>query len=141
MQIIEPTRLFLTWRNPLIRSYVLYVVGSVDWDDDSGDWLFNYLVDTEDFKHAVSQKFEGYPSFTMMKQQHKGNIIESFLYRIFPQSGKSYEEYLYKYGLSTNMNLSTVSLLAYTGATLRLDTFELCADFMWNEKTRTIERG
>lgn len=141
IQIVEPTRLFLTWRNALVQPDIRYVIGSIDLDISLNDWVFNYLMDTDDYKHAVSQKFDGYPAFTTLKSRHTGNIIESFLHRIFPRSGKSYEDYLHKHNLSIDTPLSDISLLAYTGAKLRLDTFELCADFMWNEKNRMIERG
>lgn len=140
MKIIEPTRLFLTWHVSGIPEHK-YVVASIDWARHEKKWTLTYLKDTEDYQCAVLQQFDGYPSFPTTKILHTTKVIDIFMYRLFPGSGKFYDELLAKHGLSINMNLSNVAILAYTGALLRSDTFELCADFMWDDKTRTIKRG
>jgi hypothetical protein len=126
---IEPERLWLVWQpqdpsRPRSRRIVAEIVR----EDDSGATL-RYLPNTDDFKLAVTEGFQGYPAFKIAQVEHRQGVLDAFIRRLPPRNREDFSEYLERHRLPERFEGSEMALLAYTGAKLPGDGFELCADF------------
>lgn len=126
--IFEPTRLLLVWHSsnsdaPRSRR----VVGElVRYGEDAA---FRYLKGTDDFRLALEEGFHEFPAFSDAKdEESKLGALDVFVRRLPPRKREDFQEYLSQYNLPTNFTGSSFALLAYTGARLPSDTFELCPD-------------
>jgi hypothetical protein len=126
--IFEPSRLLLVWHHtnsdtPRHRR----VVGELIRQGD--DAAFRYLKDTEDFEAALDEGFFEFPAFADKNgQESQLGALDVFVRRLPPRKREDFKEYLAQYNLPSNFSGSAFSLLAYTGARLASDTFELCPD-------------
>lgn len=126
--LFEPSRLFLVWHHlngdsPQHRR----VVGELIRQGD--DASFRYLKGTEDFKAAINEGFLPFPAFAEEKSsEFQSGALDVFVRRLPPRKREDFKEYLSQYNLPPNFSGSAFSLLAYTGARLASDGFELCPD-------------
>lgn len=125
--VFEPTRLFLVWTS--VAEGVARnrrIVGELFKKDES--YSFRYLKDTPDYHAAVNEGFISFPAFTINGNEVFDNALSAFMSRIPPRKRQDFSKYLSQYGLPSTFNGSDFALLAYTGARLASDSFELCPD-------------
>jgi len=126
--LFEPSRLFLVWHHlngdsPQHRRVVGELVRHGD------DASFRYLKGTEDFKAAVNEGFLPFPAFAEENSsEFQSGALDVFVRRLPPRKREDFKEYLSQYNLPQNFAGLAFSLLAYTGARLASDGFELCPD-------------
>ncbi|MEX5582718.1 HIRAN domain-containing protein [Pseudomonas lurida] len=126
--IFEPSRLLLVWHHanadaPKNRR----VVGELLRHGD--DASFKYLKGTDDFRLALEEGFHEFPAFADAKgEPDKLGALDVFVRRLPPRRREDFQEYLKQYNLPIDFAGSSFALLAYTGARLPSDTFELCPD-------------
>lgn len=127
--LLEPSRLLLVWQRPMIDSgrRSRRVVGEVI-RKDSGEAVFRYLSDSEDFKSALAEGFQGYPAFRMNRPQHEVNVMDAFTCRLLSRKRGDFADYLAAHSLPSDFSGSDFSLLAHTGAKLPGDGFEIIPD-------------
>ncbi|CAD5378999.1 HIRAN domain-containing protein [Pseudomonas sp. OF001] len=126
--IFEPHRLVLAWHSPTGNGTRL-VVGELCRGDL--ETYFRYLPGTTDFEQARKEGFFSFPAFDI--QKHGANTIhisalDVFMKRLPPRKRADFKDYLRQYNLPTDFAGSDFALLAYTGAKLASDTFELYPD-------------
>lgn len=93
-----------------------------------GGVSFEYLRDTSEFKIACDEGFNGYTGIPLDRDD-TSDAINTLGRRLLMPSRPDYAEYLARSGLSVEHNLSTLSLLAYTGAKLTSDSFSVSDTF------------
>ncbi|WP_051534390.1 hypothetical protein [Deefgea rivuli] len=126
--IHEPERLLLTWQcsedqRPRTRRVVAEVVRSND------EYIFNYLIDTEDYNFAIKQGFKGYAAFSLEKPVHNVGVMDALARRLPPRKREDFSNYLMQFRLPSSFSGSDFSLLGYTGGKLPSDTFSFVPDF------------
>lgn len=125
----EPDRLFLSWQKPMVGAErrTRRIVGEIV--RESNGPIFRYLSEREDFAKAQEEGFQGFPSFDPGKaREYKAGVIEAFSRRLPPRKRDDFGEYLAQYRLPANFSGSDMALLAYTGAKLPGDGFEIIPD-------------
>lgn len=126
--IFEPSRLFLVWHHtrddtPKTRR----IVGALERDGETV--CFKYYKDSNDFKEAIKEGFSQFPAFDVKDSKNKFcDALDVFIRRLPPRSREDFKAYLSQYSLGSNFEGSDFALLAYTGARLSGDNFELCPD-------------
>lgn len=127
--VIEPTRLLVVWQPALGHaSRTRRVVAEIISDPTSSGPRLRYLPETEDYRLALEAGFRGYPAFRLGDVEHHQNVLDGFLRRIPPRNREDFSEYLKMYRLPVPFRGSDQALLAYTGARLPGDGFEIAAD-------------
>lgn len=128
--IVEPRRLFLSWQRPMAGAErrTRRIVGEIERDGDRV--VFRYLADRDDFRRARDEGFEGFPTFKLTPQAHQftDGVLDAFMRRLPPRKRDDFSQYLAQYRLPENFAASDMTLLAYTGAKLPSDGFELVPD-------------
>lgn len=122
-----PNRLLLVWQARDNTARSRHVVAEVV--DIGGSVSLNYLFESEDFKRARARGFDGHPAFRISQQTHTNSVLEAFMRRLPPRSRGDFGRYLQLHCLSNEQALSDFQLLAYTGAKLINDGFELVCLF------------
>lgn len=126
--IFEPSRLLLVWHHlqPEGARHRRVVGELVRAGNDAS---FRYLKDTDDFDAALKEGFHEFPAFGDLGEggSHTG-ALDVFMRRLPPRKREDFREYLSQYSLPPDFSGSAFSLLAYTGARLASDAFELCPD-------------
>lgn len=140
--IIEPKRLLIAWQKPDGASTSLsnenlsqeyrpkgkrYIVGELVCKNNR-EFTLHYFLNTEDFKEAMNQGFQGYPAFDISLEYHR-NVFDIFARRIPPRSRSDFDEYLKFYRISPGVEISDFALLGYSGAKLLSDGFSLIHPF------------
>lgn len=131
--IVEPTRLLMTWQ-PLDMNAPLRtrrIIGEVC-QENEGQIVFRYLIDTPDFEAASKAGFKGFPAFRLEDDEVRQGVIESLLRRLPPRNREDFAEFLAQHRLPYPFNYSDMALLGYTGARLPSDGFALVPDFSQN---------
>lgn len=131
MNFFDPSRLLISWQQPtgsgVGHSRKKFVVAELYKSEQNV--FFRYRFDSKDLQDAMSMDFVGHPSFAITDESHTGpNILNTFLKRLPPRNRSDYGEYLRSFCLPANFDGSEFSLLAYTGAKLPSDTFEIYPD-------------
>ena len=130
MRIIEhyhqPKRLLLVWQAREHARRSRHVVGELRLNDD-GEVNFSYLVESDDFAAAKDRGFDGYPAFDVEIEHHNQGVMSAFMRRLPPKSRADFSRYLELHRI--NAGLSDFQLLAYTGAKLTNDGFEIVCLF------------
>lgn len=130
MRIIEhyhqPKRLLLVWQAREHARRSRHVVGELRLNDD-GEVNFSYLVESDDFAAAKERGFDGYPAFDVEVEHHNQGVMSAFMRRLPPKSRADFSRYLELHRI--NAGLSDFQLLAYTGAKLTNDGFEIVCLF------------
>ncbi|MBU2805362.1 HIRAN domain-containing protein [Acidithiobacillus ferrooxidans] len=125
MNLIErtfnPTRLLLAWQTP--KGGPLYSVGELIQRNDQTD--FRYLIGTDDFQAAADQGFSGYSAFPLRKGEFTDGVMDVFMRRLPPRKRGDFAQYLEKFRLSPDADLSDFALLGYSGAKLPSDSFSV----------------
>jgi len=128
---IQTTRALLTWQRPLDAGEPRdrHVVGELR---DSGDGIqFQYLSD-DALAEAFELGFEGYPGLPIgtYQSEPRADNVEAILMRRLPPIGRAdFQRFKETFGLSVNAELTSLSLLAYTGARLTSDSFGVAETF------------
>lgn len=127
--IVEPDRIWLVWQ-PTAPEHLgsRRVVGEVLRAGPQGGALFHYLEETEDFRAARTEGFEGYPAFKLSSRVHSQGVLDAFMRRLPPRNREDFGDYLTQHRLPKDFASSDMALLAYTGGKLPGDRFEFCAD-------------
>ncbi|MGR3662339.1 MAG: HIRAN domain-containing protein [Paracoccaceae bacterium] len=131
--IIDPihtTSAHLVWQSPLGESGSRrrLPVALMRANADGEGVSFQYLFDTPDFETAQSEGFDGYTGIPLDREDMSAAIHT--LGRRLPNAERpDYAGFLSRFGLNTQQNLSTLSLLAYTGAKLTSDSFSVADTF------------
>jgi hypothetical protein len=125
--LIEPRRLLLSWQRPMAgkERRTRHIVGEIEQCADG--IVFRYLDNHSEFAKAQQEGFKGFPAFGLGKTFHSG-VLDAFMRRLPPRKREDFAEYLAQYRLPENFNGSDMALLAYTGAKLPGDGFELVPD-------------
>lgn len=95
---------------------------------DEGGVVFRYLSETDDFRLATNEGFQGYPAFRLTQAQHEENVLEAFTCRLPSRKRGGFPDYLATHGLPNGFSGSDFSLLAHTGAKFAGDGFEIIPD-------------
>jgi hypothetical protein len=125
----DPKRLWLVWQPALTALGVARtrrIVAEITHDNDI--YTFRYLTDSADFKSARAEGFEGYPAFRVSENEYHNNVLATFTRRLPPRKREDFSEYLAAHRLPSTFSGSDMALLAYTGAKLPSDSFELVPD-------------
>lgn len=120
----------LIWQSPLDGggSRRRLPVALMRTNGDGTGVSFRYLLDTPDFELARSEGFQGYTGIPLDRENTSDAI--NTLGRRLPNSERpDYFEFLNRFGLRSEDNLPTLSLLAYTGAKLTSDSFSVADTF------------
>ncbi|MBN1974074.1 MAG: hypothetical protein JW787_10580 [Sedimentisphaerales bacterium] len=125
--IVEPERLLLSWQTsqPGKERGRMFVAEIVRNGDDAD---IIYLLDSEDFKKAVSLGFEGYPGFTVYQKRYE-KILFAFMKRLPPRSRGDFGKYLDSLRIQNDSEISDFALLGYSGAKLPDDDFTVIQTF------------
>lgn len=127
--LIEPRRLLLSWQRPIAGSdrRTRRIVGEIERNGEAA--VFRYLPNREDFAKAKAEGFRGFPAFGL-KQGHEftAGVLDAFVRRLPPRKREDFREYLARFRLPENFTGTDMALLAYTGAKLPGDGFELVPD-------------
>lgn len=126
--IFEPERLLLAWHSPT-GDGTRRVVGELF--RKGSDTYFRYLSGTSDFDSACNDGFSQFPAFDIQKFGSNAvylSAIDVFIKRLPPRKRADFKDYLQQYNLPASFSSSDFALLAYTGAKLASDTFELYPD-------------
>ena len=127
--LVEPERLFLVWQSPdLSGDRTRRVVGGLR-KSAGGCVELRYLTETDDFRAARSEGFEGYPAFPLDRDQPFPNVLNVLLRRLPPSSRSDYSRYLESLCLSPDSSVSPFALLGYSGAMLPSDSFSVAHPF------------
>lgn len=120
----------LIWQSPLGArlSRRRLPVALMRADDEGVGVSFEYLRDTTSFELAVSEGFDGYTGIPLDRED-TSDAIYTLGRRLLSPERPDYEEYLARFGLSVEHELSILSLLAYTGAKLTSDSFSVSDTF------------
>jgi hypothetical protein len=127
--VIEPQRLFLSWQRAMAgkERRSRRIVGEIARLSDGA--VFRYLTDREDFSKAQGEGFQGFPAFKIGKSEtFTTGVLDAFLRRLPPRKREDFAEYLAQYRLPESFSGSDMALLAYTGARLPGDGFEIIPD-------------
>lgn len=127
--IVEPSRLFLSWQRPMAgkERRTRHIVGEIE--RSTASVVFRYLNNQPDFQSAIEEGFKGYPAFSLEKSgDHSAGVLDAFLRRLPPRKREDFSEYLAQFRLPEDFSGSDMALLAYTGAKLPGDGFELVPD-------------
>jgi hypothetical protein len=125
--VTDPNRLLLIWQAPEGKSRARYVVGELF--QREGQFVFRYLIDTEEFKKAGVEGFVCYPAFRKTRQEYTQGVLDSFLRRLPPRKRGDFGKYLEQWRLAPNVEISDFALLGHTGAKLPNDGFSLINPF------------
>lgn len=125
---IEPHRLLLSWQRPIqgVESRPRRIVAELLRNGD--EVVFRYRTDTPDFIKACEEGFKGFPAFKVERAEHRDGVIDAFIHRLPPRKREDFVNYLERYRLPADFAGSDFALLAYTGAKLPGDGFELIPD-------------
>jgi len=120
----------LIWQTPLGTggSRRRLAVALMRASDQGTGVSFEYLRDTPAFKKAVSEGFDGYMGIPLDRED-TSDAINTLGRRLLMPERPDYNEYLERSGLNVEHGLSTLSLLAYTGAKLTSDSFSVSDTF------------
>lgn len=128
-QPIHTKSAYLIWQSPLngdgSRSRLPVAIMRSNSD---GKVSFEYLKETEDYSSAISEGFSGYTGIPLDRED-TSDAIHTLGRRLPNPDRNDYPEFLERYGLSKEHNLSTLSLLAYTGAKLTSDSYSVSDTF------------
>jgi hypothetical protein len=126
-RIIEPQRLFLVWQGPGGGSR--YIVGELRRTDHAIE--LHYLTQSDDFKMAEQNGFEGYPAFPKASRVYKDGVIETLVLRLPPRERTDFDKYLESIRISPTLatQISDFALLGYSGAKLPSDGFSIVHPF------------
>jgi len=120
---------YLVWQSPLgagLSRRRLPVALMKSRED--GGVSFEYLRDTTAFETARSEGFNGYTGIPLGRKD-TSDAINTLGRRLLMPERPDYGEYLARSGLSIEHGLSTLSLLAYTGAKLTSDSYSVSDTF------------
>jgi hypothetical protein len=117
--IIEPKRLLLSWQSGVTR--LRHIVAELISNDKSVD--LRYLIDTADYKNAVSDGFKGYPAYPVENGQIFRNVLGIFMRRLPPRSRKDFHIFLDSIRIKPDTVISDFALLGYSGGKLPDDDF------------------
>lgn len=126
--IYDPSRLLLVWHHSMPdKPRYNRVVGEILKDAD--EVSFKYLQNTDDYAEAKKEGFSGFPAFSAHKEQvFSEGVIDIFTRRLPSRKREDFSSYLKQYNLPNDFSGSDFSLLAYTGARLTNDKFEIIPD-------------
>lgn len=127
--LIEPNRLFLSWQRPMdgLERRTRRIVAEIVHGEDGE--VLRYFTASTDFEKARKEGFQGYPAFRLESQtEHKTGVLDAFTRRLPPRNREDFGEYLAQYRLPEDFKGSDMALLAYTGAKLPGDGFEIVPD-------------
>lgn len=129
-QPIQTKSAHLIWQSPLGAglSRRRLPVALMRAADNSDAVSFEYLRDTPAFDKAKSEGFEGYVGIPLDRED-TSDAINTLGRRLLVPERPDYEDYLARSGLRVEHHLSTLSLLAYTGAKLTSDSFSVSDTF------------
>ena len=126
----EPNRLLVSWQQPEGtgegHSRSRHVIAEI-YRNDYGVF-FRYFADTREFNRALEKGFSGLPAFKILPEPYGTGVIDTFIRRLPPRRREDFKEYLNLHMLPSDFNGSDFALLAYTGAKLPSDGFEIFPD-------------
>lgn len=131
--LASPSELILAWQPSDITSdRFRWAVATLKIEDLG--CVLRYLREGSGFEEKNAGKsyqelrklgFEGHPSFDLRKDRHSSGVLEAFLRRLPPRGRKDFRDYLHKFRISSELELSSFSLLGLTEARLPSDGFSL----------------
>ncbi len=136
--VVEPHRLLLTWQRPMagMERRSRRIVAEIE--RKAGGAVFRYLENLPDYCDARREGFQGYPAFAIGKgPEYSSGVLDAFMTRLPPRKREDFTEYLAQYRLPANFDGTDIALLAYTGAKLPGDGFEIIPDLA--DETPPIE--
>lgn len=126
--LYEPRRLLLVWQPPLGQTPRTRRVVAEILRTPEQQAILRYLTDSEDYILATEEGFQGYPAFRQRESEHSQGVIDAFMRRLPPRNREDFGDYLARHRIPTEPMISDFSLLAYTGARLPSDGFEIAPD-------------
>jgi len=118
---IEPRRLYLTWQGPEDSDRTRRIVAELLKTNHAIE--LRYLTQSEDFRKARENGFEGYPAFPKTDRVYKEGVIETLMLRLPPRERSDFDRYLESFRISPTALISDFALLGYSGAKLPSDGF------------------
>jgi hypothetical protein len=125
--IIEPQRLYLIWQGPEGGERSRRIVAELLRTDHMVE--LRYLTQSEDFRKARENGFEGYPAFPKTERIYRDGVIETLMLRLPPRERSDFNKYLESFRISTAVQISDFALLGYSGAKLPSDGFSIVHPF------------
>lgn len=131
--IVEPDRLWLVWQPTGVDlpRRTRRVVAEIRRDPEGGA-ILHYLRDSDEYRFAQQEGFEGFPGFRVDDAEHDRGVLDTFMRRLPPRKREDFSEYLAMHRLPAPFPGTDMALLAYTGAKLPSDGFEIVPDFSAN---------
>lgn len=123
--LLQPSKLLVSWQ-PADGLRSRLVVGEIDLRHTPP--TFRYLRGTGDFKEALKNQFLGYPAFALDVAEHSRGVLDAFMSRLPSRSRQDFPAFLEQHRLGVDA-ISDAQLLAYTGARLPSDSFEIVPVF------------
>lgn len=126
--LVEPHRLLLAWQRPMAGNErrSRRIVGEIEWRANCA--VFRYLANLPDYLEAQQEGFQGFPAFAIGKEEYASGVLDAFMRRLPPRKREDFSEYLAQFRLPIPFTGSDIALLAYTGAKLPGDGFEIIPD-------------
>ena len=125
---VPTRRARLVWQRPLDTSGRRDSHAVAELVETESGISFNYL-DEHELTKARQDGFMGYPGLPMDADDLGPIAIEVLSRRLLPKQRADFGQWLAGFGLSTEDDLSSLTLLAYTGARLTSDSFSVCETF------------
>lgn len=127
-QPIHTQSAYLIWQSPLGAGLSRRRLPIAVMRDGDNGVSFEYLRDTPEFEKAIGEGFQGYTGIPLDRKD-TSDAINTLGRRLLMPNRPDYAEYLARFGLRIEHKLSTLSLLAYTGAKLTSDSFSVSETF------------
>ncbi|OGW29250.1 MAG: hypothetical protein A2X56_14285, partial [Nitrospirae bacterium GWC2_57_13] len=122
-----PQRLFLVWQGPEGGDRARCIVAELLRTNHGIE--LRYLTQSDDFKKARENGFEGYPAYPKTDRVYKEGVIETLMLRLPPRERSDYNKYLESLRISSAARVSDFALLGYSGAKLPSDGFSIVHPF------------
>jgi len=124
--IVEPERLLLSWQPKPTEGRGRMFVAELVRNANDADLV--YLLDSIEFKKALSSGFENYPGFKTEQQRYE-KVLPVFMKRLPPRTRGDFGRYLDSLRIQRDAEISDFALLGYSGAKLPDDDFTVVHTF------------
>lgn len=129
----EPRRLVLAWQAPdHLNNRFRWAVALIE--QNASGHVLRYLRPGAEFEEynqgrpmadLMDLGYQGYPAFSLRREIHTANVVETFLRRLPPRTRPDFLQYVGGFSIASNAKASDLALLALTGAKLPSDGFSL----------------
>lgn len=129
--VAQPNQLILAWQPADIDTDRFRWAVATLKSEESG-CVLRYLRPGSGFEEMNPGKsydqlrelgYEGHPSFDLRQEVHSGDVLATFLRRLPPRGRSDFRDYLHRFRIADELEVSSLSLLGLTEARLPSDGF------------------